>query len=207
MSSILQQIEDLRNEAINCQKCDLAKTRTNVVFGEGNPETPLVIIGEGPGANEDATGRPFVGRAGQLLDEALRECGITRKHVFICNVVKCRACIIEAGSIKNRPPRVEEVEACFPWLLKQLEIIKPLVILSLGAPSANVIIHKDFKMTKERGLWFETPYANAAIAALHPSYVLRQMSQGYPEARDLLVKDIESARRKVIELKKQISNK
>lgn len=148
MSSILQQIEDLRNEAINCQKCDLAKTRTNVVFGEGNPETPLVIIGEGPGANEDATGRPFVGRAGQLLDEALRECGITRKHVFICNVVKCRACIIEAGSIKNRPPRVEEVEACFPWLLKQLEIIKPLVILSLGAPSANVIIHKDFKTSK-----------------------------------------------------------
>lgn len=202
MGDILTKIEELKRQAMECRNCELADMRTNVVFGEGNPETPLVIIGEGPGENEDATGRPFVGRAGKLLDEALRENHMTRKHVYICNVVKCRACIVEGRSVKNRPPRIEEISACKPWLEKQLAIIKPLVILCLGAPSANTIIHKDFKMTKERGLWFDTPYAYAATAALHPSYVLRQMSQGYPEARDLLVKDIDAARKKVIEIKR-----
>src|SRR5204862_3933031 len=91
-----------------CTACDLAKTRTNVVFGEGNPEAPLMLIGEGPGQNEDATGRPFVGRSGVLLDQCLRENGITRKHIYICNILRCRACVVEAGRLKNRPPTPEE---------------------------------------------------------------------------------------------------
>lgn len=207
MSDIVQQMDELKSKVMNCQTCELCKTRTNVVFGEGNPVTPLVIVGEGPGANEDATGRPFVGRAGQLLDQALQENGITRKHIYICNVVKCRASLIENGSIKNRPPRIEEVQACLPWLQQQLEIIKPLVVLSLGAPSANVIIHKDFRMTKERGRWFSTPYAKLAIAALHPAYILRQGSgPGYEQAKASLISDIDAARKKVIELKKEMKN-
>lgn len=203
MSDILQQMEELRAEVLNCRECGLWETRTNVVFGEGNPETPLVIVGEGPGANEDATGRPFVGRAGKLLDEALHENRITRKHVYICNVVKCRANIIENGRVRNRPPHPTEINACLPWLQQQLEIMKPLVILSLGAPSSNVIIHKDFRMTKERGIWFSTQYAKFAIAALHPAYILRQDNETFKQSRALLVADIANARKKIIELNKE----
>ena len=201
--SVEVQIEELRLKAINCQACELCETRTNVVFGEGNPVTPMVIIGEGPGANEDATGRPFVGRAGQLLDQALRENGITRKHVYICNVLKCRASIIEGGSVRNRPPSSGEIAACLPWLQQQLDIMKPLVILCLGAPAANQMIHKDFKMTKERGIWFESPYARYVMAALHPAYVLRQHGEEFEAARASLVTDISAARAKVIEAKKE----
>lgn len=203
MPDIMERMEELRAEAMECRRCELCETRTTVVFGEGNPVTPLVIVGEGPGATEDATGRPFVGRAGQLLDQALRENGITRKHVYICNVVKCRASIIENGSIRNRPPATGEIQACLPWLQKQLEIMQPLVILCLGAPSANQIIHKDFKMTKERGQFFETPFAKYAIAALHPAYVLRQDAESFQAARASLVQDIAAARMKVIEAKKE----
>jgi len=203
MSEIEQRIEKLKEEAADCQACELCETRTNVVFGEGNPDTPVVLIGEGPGSNEDATGRPFVGRAGQLLDQALRENGITRKHVYICNVLKCRASIVENGSVRNRPPRISEVNACLPWLRQQLEIIEPLVILCLGGPAANVIIHKDFRMTKERGTWFETPYARYAMAALHPAYVLRQDGETFQAARASLVADIAATREKVIQAKSE----
>src|SRR5438045_2059688 len=99
-----RKVEALRRDASDCTACPLSVTRTNVVFGEGNPNTPLVIVGEGPGETEDATGRPFVGRAGQLLDDCLRECGMTRKHVFITNVVRCRPTMVEGGRVKNRAP-------------------------------------------------------------------------------------------------------
>lgn len=203
MSDIVERIEALKTEASTCRLCGLCENRQNVVFGEGNPETPLVIVGEGPCANEDATGRPFVGRAGQLLDAALLENGITRKHVYICNTVKCRPTSIENGSVRNRPPSPDEMATCLPWLTKQLEIIKPRVILCLGAPSANTIIHTDFRITKERGQFFDTPYAEKAIAAFHPSYVLRLESQTDKSARASLVADINAARLKVIELKKE----
>ncbi|HUV05861.1 MAG TPA: uracil-DNA glycosylase [Armatimonadota bacterium] len=203
MPDIEERMEELKAKALNCQACELCETRTNVVFGEGNPATPLVLIGEGPGANEDATGRPFVGRAGQLLDQALRENAITRQHVYICNILKCRASIVEGGSVRNRPPRLSEVNACLPWLQQQLEIMEPLVILCLGGPAANVIIHKDFKMTKERGIWFSTPYARYAMAALHPAYILRQDGETFQAARASLVADIAAARQKVIEAKKE----
>lgn len=190
-------------QAAVCTACDLAKTRTHVVFGEGNPEAPLVLIGEGPGQNEDATGRPFVGRSGVLLDECLRENGITRKHIYICNVVRCRACMLEAGRLKNRPPTPIEAQACSTWLDQTLEIIQPLVILCLGAPAANAIIHKGFRMMQERGQWFESRYVRHAMAALHPAYILRQEGEAYEAARRSLVADIEAARRKVIEAKKE----
>ncbi len=197
------QFEQLRQECASCERCGLAETRRNVVFGEGNPRTPLMIVGEGPGDTEDATGRPFVGRAGALLDECLAECGITRKHVFICNILKCRACIFENGRYRNRPPAPEEIAACTPWLVRQIEIIKPLVILSLGAPSAKFIIKKDFQMTRERGIVYPTRFARYAVAALHPAYILRQAGKEYDGGRSLLVQDIETARRQVIQAKKQ----
>jgi uracil-DNA glycosylase family 4 len=201
--SITEQIEQLKTQCLDCDNCELANTRRNVVFGEGNPESPLMIIGEGPGMNEDATGRPFVGRAGALLDEALAACRIGRQHVFICNVLKCRACITENGRTRNRPPATDEIETCTPWLEKQIEIIKPLVILCLGAPSAKFVIKKDFKMTQERGIFYPTKYARYAIAALHPAYILRQAGQSYDGGKSLLISDIEAARKKVIQAKKE----
>src|SRR5437667_120663 len=158
----------VREEALVCTRCELSQTRSNVVFGEGNINTPLVLVGEGPGETEDATGRPFVGRAGKLLDEALGENGMTRQHVYICNVLKCRAALMENGRLKNRPPRVEEAAACRSWLETQLQIIQPLVIVCLGSPAANALIHPNFAIMRERGQWFRTsPYASWVMAALH----------------------------------------
>jgi DNA polymerase len=186
-----------------CVACGLSRTRANVVFGEGSAEAPLMLIGEGPGQNEDATGRPFVGRSGVLLDQCLRENGIARKHIYICNVVRCRACMLEAGRLKNRPPTPEEARACAPWLEQTIEIIQPLVILCLGAPAASAIIHKGFRMMQERGQWFETRYARYAMASLHPAYILRQEGEAYEASRRSLVEDIAAARRKVIEAKRE----
>jgi len=201
--NVIERIDQLRSRCIECTRCELADTRKNVVFGEGSPQSPLMIIGEGPGANEDATGRPFVGRAGALLDEALAACKITRKHVWICNVLKCRACIMENGRTRNRPPATEEISACAPWLEQQIAIIQPLVILCLGAPAAKFIIKKDFRMVQERGIVYPTKYARYAIAALHPAYILRQAGETYDGGKSLLIADIDLARRQVIEAKKE----
>ncbi len=192
-----RRILEIAREADTCPACDLAQTRTKVVFGDGNADSPLMLVGEGPGQNEDATGLPFVGRAGTLLDECLREAGMLRKHIYLTNVVKCRPTIEEAGRIKNRPPRAEESGTCISlWLEKQIATVQPLVILCLGAPAANAIIHKNFKMTQERGRWFESKYARYALAALHPAYILRQEGEAYDQSRQFLIDDLIAARDK-----------
>ncbi|MBZ0212464.1 MAG: uracil-DNA glycosylase, partial [Nitrospirae bacterium] len=144
-------LDELRGQALQCRDCALAERRRNVVFGEGNPAAPLVLVGEGPGEQEDQTGRPFVGRAGQLLDRALLDNGLTREHVYICNTVKCRAADWSSGRPRNRAPEESEVSACRRWLLPQLAIIAPQVVLCVGAPSAKNLIRKDFRITAERG--------------------------------------------------------
>ena len=198
-----ERLAEVASKASVCVACGLSKMRTNVVFGEGNPEAPLVLIGEGPGQNEDKTGRPFVGRSGILLDECLRENGITRKHIYICNVIRCRACNLEAGRTVNRPPTPEETKACRPWLQQTLDIIQPKVILCLGGPAASSIIHKGFRITHERGQWFPSEYCNYAMATLHPAYILRQEGEVYEANRKDLIADIAEARKKVIEAKKE----
>lgn len=200
-NDITTQFDDLRAQCIQCTKCELSKTRKNVVFGEGNPKSPLMIIGEGPGMHEDASGKPFIGRAGALLDEALAACRIGRQHIFICNILKCRACISENGRTRNRPPAKTEIETCTPWLEQQIALIQPTVILCLGAPSAKFIIKKDFKMTQERGTFYPSKYAQFAIAALHPAYILRKSGQENDGGKSLLIADIEAARKKIIEEK------
>lgn len=183
----------LQNEAADCQACGLAERRRNVVFGEGNPASPLVLVGEGPGENEDATGRPFVGRAGQLLDRALLENGLTRDHVYICNTVKCRACDWVGGKPKNRPPTDEETEACRRWLIPQLRTLAPRAILCVGAPSAKNLIKRDFRITAERGRYFPCLYARVALATLHPAYILRNQRPGDDGGYGHLVADIRKA--------------
>jgi DNA polymerase len=162
----------------------------------------MMLIGEGPGEQEDATGVPFVGRAGILLDKALRENGITRKHIYICNIIKCRATLIENGRVKNRPPHQDEIDACHEWLVQQIEIVKPLVIVCVGRPAAELMIHKGFGMTAERGKWFDSPHCRAITAVLHPAFILRQQGRAYDDSYGFLVRDLEAARRKVIELKR-----
>jgi DNA polymerase len=183
-------LDQLKQEASVCTACPLAETRTNVVFGEGNPVAPLMLIGEGPGEQEDKTGRPFVGRAGQLLDKALEDNDLSREDVYIANTVKCRACNIEGEKVRNRPPEPNEVEACRRWLRPQIEAIAPQVILCIGAPSAKNLIRSDFKITKERGKYFESEFARCAIATLHPAYILRRSTKTDDGGYRLLVQDI-----------------
>lgn len=186
-------LEELRLAAQGCLACPLANHRTHVVFGEGNPESPLVLIGEGPGENEDKSGRPFVGRAGQLLTKAIEEAGLRREDLYITNTVKCRAADWSTGKPVNRPPTEEETIACRQWLVPQLGLMKPKVILCIGAPSAKNIIKKNFAITKERGLYFPCEFAKTAIATLHPAYILRQMNISGDGGYSLLVADIQKA--------------
>lgn len=189
----MEALSELRERALVCTSCSLHERRNNVVFGEGNPLSPLVLVGEGPGDQEDKTGRPFVGRAGQLLDKALQEAGLSRDDVYICNTVKCRAADWSTGKPQNRPPTPEEITSCRQWLIPQLQLIAPKVILCIGAPSAKNLLKKDFKITQERGLYFPSEYAKTAIASLHPSYILRQQRPDNDGGFSLLVADIRKA--------------
>jgi DNA polymerase len=198
--SIKQKVQEVKEKALVCTDCQLSETRTQVVFGEGNPQAQLVLVGEGPGDEEDKSGRPFVGRAGRLLDEVLEKVQLQRKDLWISNVIKCRACVIEEGSVRNRPPRADEVKACRKWLDAELNLIKPSVIVCVGAPAANLLIHKNFKMTEERGQWFtDSPYAPSVIAVLHPAYILRQHGEEYKQMRQLLIDDLIEAKKKSAE--------
>lgn len=186
-------LEELRKSASSCRDCSLAERRRNVVFGEGNPRSPLVLVGEGPGDTEDATGRPFVGRAGQLLDRALADNGLSREDVYICNTLKCRACDWSSGKPVNRAPLPDEVSACRRWLIPQLSIVSPKVILCVGAPSAKNLIKKDFRITVERGKYFPSVFARTAIATLHPAFILRNQSASNDGGYTLLVSDVAKA--------------
>ena len=185
--------EELLASAKSCTACALSERRTNVVFGEGNIHSPLVLVGEGPGETEDQMGRPFVGRAGKLLDQAIGDAGLTRAQLYITNTVKCRAADWSTGKPVNRAPTEDEAAACRRWLIPQLGLIQPKVILCVGAPSAKNLIKKDFKITLERGKYFPCEFAKTAIATLHPSYVLRQMNVGGDGGYSLLVQDIARA--------------
>lgn len=150
-----------------CTKCELHHGRTQTVFGEGDPDARIMFIGEGPGENEDLTGRPFVGRAGELLDRMItRAMGLRREDVFICNIVKCRP----PG---NRAPMPEETAACTPYLERQIEVVRPEAIITLGAPAAKYILRDDkISITRARGTWRE--YRGIKVMpTFHPAYILR----------------------------------
>lgn len=166
------QLETLQFQASACEKCRLATTRNLVVFGEGNPQAKVMFIGEGPGKQEDLTGRPFVGRAGELLTRIIENgMGIPRSEVYIANIVKCRP-TVDLRMVKDRPPEKDEVEACTPFLLGQLEIIQPSAIVSLGGPSTKFLLKTNVGITKLRGIWGEF-MGVPVMPTYHPSYVLR----------------------------------
>lgn len=157
--------DELRAQCLGCKKCGLWETRTNVVFGVGNPRAELLFIGEGPGEQEDLKGEPFVGRAGKLLDDMLSLIDLDRSKVYIANMVKCRP-------PKNRDPLEIEQEACRAWLDAQIELLDPKLIICLGRISAMKFIREDFKISKEHGQWFEKD-GRRVMALYHPAALLR----------------------------------
>ncbi len=161
----IEQLDILKTEVLSCNKCKLSNTRNKVVFGEGNPDEGILLIGEGPGAEEDKTGRPFVGRSGQLLDKMLEAAGFNRKeHVFIANIVKCRP-------PQNRTPEPDEREACLPYLHKQIEIIDPKIIVLLGATALKLLDEK-VKLKEVKGEWIMWN-GKVLMPTYHPSALLR----------------------------------
>lgn len=178
------QLEVVAGYIRRCLLCDLGRNRRNAVPGEGDPRARLMIVGEGPGENEDLQGRPFVGRAGELLDKILEAAGISRPDVFITNIVKCRAADMVEGKPQNRAPKASEVDACRPYLVRQVEMIQPAAILCLGAPAARACIDRDFDLSGQRGEWFEGPFGSRMMATFHPAFILRRGGAG-AGARDL----------------------
>ncbi len=174
-------LEQIRQDLGDCRRCKLAPTRKTIVFGEGNPHAELVFIGEGPGADEDEQGLPFVGRAGKLLNRMMQTVGLKREDVYICNIVKCRP----PG---NRTPEKDEVDSCSPFLYRQIEAIKPRLICCLGAPAVRTVLGIKEGITKIRGHFYDFA-STKALATVHPAYVLRN-----PREEKILREDFEKIR-------------
>jgi uracil-DNA glycosylase len=158
-------LDTIRAELGDCQRCKLHLRRTNIVFGEGNPAADLMFVGEGPGADEDASGQPFVGRAGKLLDKIIEAIGLKRGEVYIANVVKCRP-------PDNRTPERDEVETCQPFLFRQIKVIHPKVVVVLGAPALQCLFGAGQSITRSRGEWRDWNGIKV-MATFHPAYLLR----------------------------------
>jgi len=179
------ELEKMAEEVRQCRKCNLGSLRTNAVPGEGNPNARIMFVGEAPGADEDAQGRPFVGRAGQLLDKVIEACGLKRSDVFIGNILKCRP-------PENRDPRADEITSCLPYLQRQIEIIDPEVIVALGAHAARTLLNSTKSIGELRGQFHEY-YAGLGrapiklMATYHTAYLLRNYS---PENRRRVWEDM-----------------
>jgi uracil-DNA glycosylase len=177
-------LADLQKDVSACKKCKLCSTRTQTVFGEGSAAAKIMFIGEGPGREEDLQGRPFVGKSGQLLT-AIIEKGmkIPRSEVFIANIVKCRP-TVDMKFERDRPPDEEEVSACSGYLTKQIEIIKPEVIITLGNPSTRFILQTQIGITKMRGVWGR--YNGIPVMpTYHPSFIIRNGGDSSPQKREV----------------------
>ncbi len=179
--------ETVKTDCLICRKCSLCETRTNVVFGVGDPNAEVMFIGEAPGEQEDLSGEPFVGRGGKLLDELMDGIGLNRSKVFIANIVKCRP-------PKNRDPLPTEKASCIDWLHKQTKLIQPKIIVSVGRIAGQILIKQDLKITKEHGTWFEINDV-LMMATLHPAALLRD-----PRRRSDSLGDFQKLRQKVLEI-------
>jgi len=186
-------LEALKARAVGCTACRLQESRTQVVFGEGNPDARLMFVGEAPGADEDRLGRPFVGKAGQLLDRILEAAGIPRASVYISNVVKCRP-------PNNRTPLPDEVKVCTSrWLLPEIELIRPLIIAPLGSVATQFFLGQKVSITKVRGQWFEWNGIRI-FPMFHPAFLLRNPSRAPGSPKALTWRDIQEVKRALEEL-------
>ena len=176
-------LKEIRDEIGDCKRCRLHEQRTNIVFGVGNPRAGLMFVGEGPGAEEDARGEPFVGRAGQKLDEMIQAIGLERGQVYIANIVKCRP-------PENRDPKPDEVASCSPFLVEQILAIRPKVIVTLGSPATKLLLQTKVGITKLRGTWHEFQ-GIPVMPTYHPAYLLRSYTV---ENRTKVWEDLKAAR-------------
>ncbi|BED92355.1 MAG: uracil-DNA glycosylase [Candidatus Paraimprobicoccus trichonymphae] len=171
--------EELKINCLKCLKCDLSKTRSNVVFGEGNEKSKIFFIGEGPGEQEDLKAKPFVGRSGKLLDKMLENINLSRKkNIYIANIVKCRP-------PENRDPKENEQHACLDWLRNQVLIIKPKIIVTLGRIASTCLIKPDFKITKEHGKFFKKNNF-IIMPTFHPAAILRDPNKKILTEQDFM---------------------
>ena len=168
-------LPSLRQAAASCKACDLWKNATQTVFGEGSSNAAIMLVGEQPGDFEDQAGRPFVGPAGKLLDQALAEAGIDRSDVYVTNVVKhFKWSPAERGKRRiHKKPRDSEIQACRPWLDAELAVVKPKILVCLGATAAQSLLGKDFRVSRQRGQVIESRLAPHVVATVHPSSILR----------------------------------
>ncbi len=180
----MENLNQLYEACVNCHACPLGETRTNCVFGVGNPNADLMFVGEAPGEQEDLSGTPFVGRAGQLLDKFLYAVDIPREDVYIANILKCRP-------PKNRDPLPAEEDACIGYLREQVRLIRPKIIVCLGRISAMRLIKPDFKITKEHGQWFEKGQF-LMTAVYHPALLLRD-----PRRKEEMLVDMKAIKEKL----------
>lgn len=181
-------LDELELKCKNCRECGLCQGRTNLVFGVGKKDADIMLIGEGPGENEDLQGQPFVGRSGQLLDKFLASVDLSRdKNVYIANMVKCRP-------PKNRDPKPEEQEMCIKWLREQFKIIKPKIVICVGRISAQRLIGKDFKVTQQHGEFIDKN-GTLFMGTYHPAAILRN-----PNNKELAFSDWLKVRDKIQEL-------
>jgi DNA polymerase len=184
----------------HCTRCpQLVATRRNTVYGEGDACAEVMVIGEGPGENEDKLGRPFIGRAGELLDKMLLAIDLPRESVFICNTVKCRPTLDDGVRLKNRPPTPDEMANCRGYLDEQIAIIRPKVILCLGAPAAKSFLGPKFAISRQRGQWFDGPDGIPLMATFHPAYILRLTGGEIVAAKRLVWNDLKLLRAKLDE--------
>jgi DNA polymerase len=172
----VESLEELRNAAAGCRACPLWKTGTQTVFGEGAPHAAVMFVGEQPGDHEDKAGRPFVGPAGRVFDEALGAVGIDREAAYVTNAVKHFKWEARGKRRIHAKPSWSEVAACRPWLDGELEAVRPTVLVCLGATAAQSLLGRDFRVTKQRGTWVDSDLAPHVTATIHPSAILRQRS-------------------------------
>lgn len=172
-----EKLEILKSKVTKCMACKLSGGRSHVVFGEGNPDADIMFVGEGPGHDEDVQGRPFVGRSGKLLDQMMGEVGLRREDVFIANVVKCRP-------PENRNPEPDEIAECEPFLLAQIELVQPKVIIALGAVASHCLMRNTTPITQMRGKFF-LYHEVKLMPTLHPAAVLRNMNYYKSVVEDL----------------------
>lgn len=185
--------EELEADIYNCQGCDLCRTRTNTVSGEGNPNAAVMFIGEGPGRDEDAQGRPFVGNSGELLTRMLKAIGLERSDVYICNIVKCRP-------PRNRNPLPEEALACIGFLRAQVALVQPRFIVLLGKVACRYTLGEDISVMQHHGEWYERKNTSF-LYTFHPSFLLRS-----PEYKRAAWEDLQKLKQRLDEYKKENAN-
>jgi uracil-DNA glycosylase len=178
-------LEKVRLAAAECTACDLWKTGTQTVFGEGTEKAELMLVGEQPGDKEDLAGRPFVGPAGRILDEALDNAGIDRSMVYVTNAVKHFKWEPRGKRRLHKRPDAGEIAACRPWLDREIELVRPQVVVCLGATAAQALLGRTFKVTKQRGEFFPQPEGHVITATVHPSSILRAPDAATREAEQV----------------------